>query len=190
MVLPKIVLTRVLRVEHRRSVAEEVALVGAVVDCIGAVGRVFDAEIAREAATSDKIFSVAAASAVVEARRQSAETAPIDADIAALLQRIAAFGLDVDDAGGAQAELCRQRAGDQRERADETRVEHVAETGNPVRQDDAVDPVLDVGVLVAHVNVAVHGAVGRNAGRLQQHRVDRRVRALRQGIDEGAVHVE
>ena len=39
--------------------------------------------------------------------RYRAETAAVDADAAALLQRIAARGLDIDDAGGAQAELRR-----------------------------------------------------------------------------------
>src|ERR1019366_2552208 len=104
-----------LRIEHRRGVAEKVALVSAVVNRIVAVGRIFDAEIAGEPATADEIFCVAGAAAVVEARRQGAETATVDADTTALLQRIAALGLDVDDAGGPQAELCRQCAGDQGE---------------------------------------------------------------------------
>ena len=159
-------------------------------DRIVAVGRIFDAEIAGEAAAGEKILGVAAASAVVEARRQGAETAAVDADAAALLQRIAALGLDVDDAGGAQAELRRQRAGDQRQAAGEIGIEHMTEAGNAVRQNDAVDAVLYVGVLVAHVDVAIDGTVLRNARRLQQHGVDRRVGALRQRLDEGAVHIE
>ena len=157
-----------LRIEHRRGVAEKVALIGAIVDRTIAVGRVFDAEIAGEAAAVEEIFGVAAAPAVFEARRQGAETAAVNADAAALLQRIAALGLDVDDAGGAQAELRRQRAGDQRQAADETGIEHVTEAGNAIGQNDAVDPVLHVGVLVAHVDVAIDGAILRNAGRLQQ----------------------
>ena len=66
----------------------------------------------------------------------------------------------------------------------------MAEAGYAIGQDDPIDTVLHIGVLVAHVNVAVHGAVGRNTGRLQQDGVDRRVGALRQGFDEGAIHVE
>ena len=89
-------------------------------DRIVAVGRIFDAEIAGKAATGDKIFRVANAAAVVEARRHGAETAAIDTDIATLLERIAALGLDVDDAGGAQTELRRQRPGDQRETSRQT----------------------------------------------------------------------
>ena len=63
-----------------------------------------------------------------------------------------------------QAELRRQRAGDQREAAGEAGVEDVTEAGNAVGKDDAVDPVLHVGVLIAHVDVAIHGAILRNAG--------------------------
>ena len=58
-----------LRIEHCRGVAEEVALVGAVMDRIITVSRILDAEITGEAATGDKIFRVAATPAVVEARR-------------------------------------------------------------------------------------------------------------------------
>ena len=46
------------------------------------------------------------------------ETAAVDADTAALLQRITARRLDIDDAGGAQAKLCGQRTGNQGEAAD------------------------------------------------------------------------
>src|ERR1019366_5311749 len=160
-----------LRIEHRRGVAEKVALVSAVVDRIVAVGRIFDAEIAGEPATADEIFGVAATAAVVEARRQGAKTAAVNTDAAARLQRIPALGLDVDDTGGAQAELRRQRPGDERERADEAGGKHMAEAGNAIGQDDAIDPVLHVSVLIAHVDVTIHGAILRNPGCLQQHSV-------------------
>ena len=87
-VLPKIVVTRVSWIEQRRGVAEEIALVGVVVDRIVAGGRILDAEIAGEAAAGDEIFRVAGPAAVFEARREGAEAAAVDADAAALLQAL------------------------------------------------------------------------------------------------------
>src|SRR5581483_9218567 len=89
--------------------------------------------------TAYEILRRAEAPAIVEARCQRLEAAAIDADLAALRERVATLGLDVDNTGGAQAILCRQRAGDQRQVADEIRREHMAEAGNAVGQRDAVD---------------------------------------------------
>src|SRR5208283_229171 len=75
-----------LRVQDRRGIAEEVTLVGTVVDRIVAVGRILNAEITGEAETSDKIFRCSDPATVFEARRHGAETAAIDTDAAALLQ--------------------------------------------------------------------------------------------------------
>ena len=118
------------------------------------------------------------------------ETAAVDADAAALLQRVTARRLDVDDAGGAQSKLCGQRTGNQREAADETSAENMAEAGNAVGEGDSVDAILHVGVLIAHMDVAIDGAILRNAGRLQQDRVEWCIDAPRQCFDKRAIHVE
>ena len=179
-----------LRVEHGRRITEEVALIRPVVDRVVAVGRILDAEIAGEAEARDKVLGIASATAVFEARTYRAETAAVDADAAALLQRIAARGLDIDDAGGAQAELRGQRTGNQREAADKIGAENTAEARNTIREGDAVDAVLHIGVLIAYVDVAIDGAILRNAGRLQQDGVEWRVGARGQCFDERSVHVE
>ena len=118
------------------------------------------------------------------------ETAAVDADAAALLQRITARGLDIDDAGGAQAKLRGQRTGNQREAADKIGAENTAEARNTVGEGDSVDAVLHVGVLIAHVDVAIDGAILRNAGRLQQDGVEWRIGAPRQCFDKRSIHVE
>jgi hypothetical protein len=58
-----------------------------------------------------------------------------------------------------------------------------------VRQHDAVDAVLQVGVLVAHVQLAACGRVLRDAGSLQQRLVERGVGPLRQRLKELLTHL-
>ena len=55
-------------IQNRRRITEEVALVGPVVDRAVAVGRIFDAEIAGEAAAREEIFRAASTATVFEAR--------------------------------------------------------------------------------------------------------------------------
>ena len=85
----------------------------------------------------------------------------------------------------AQAELRRQRAGDQRNGADQAGVQNAAEAGDAVRQHHAVDAELHIGVIVADVEAAAGRGILRHAGRLQQHLLDRRIGALRQRVDGG-----
>ena len=177
-------------VEQGRRVAEEITLPRAVVDRVAARGRIFDAEIAGEGAAGDEILRAANAAAVFEAWRQRAEASAIHADTAALFERGAAFGLDIHDTGGAKTELRGQRAGDQREIADKAAVQDVAETGDTVRQRDAVDAILHIAMLVAHVDVAAGSRILSHARRLQQHFVDRSFGALRQAFDGRPIHGE
>lgn len=58
-----------------------------------------------------------------------------------------------------QTVLGRQRACDQRHVADEIRLQNRAETLNAFRKKNAVDTVLRVGVLVAHVQIAARGGI-------------------------------
>ena len=94
---------------------------------------------------------------------------------------------DVDDARGAQAVLRRQGAGEQRKRVGEPGRQDLAEQGQPFRQLNAVEPVLQAAVVAAHMDLAE--AVLHHAGRAQQHLVQRRVLALRGVLDGGAAEV-
>ena len=149
-----------------------------VVNCDDARGGIFDSDIAAQKAAGDEILGVADRPAIFEARREIGEAAAINADLAAAVEG-AAFGGDVDDAGRVQAVLRGQRAVDHRDIADQAAVEHLAEAGNAVWQQHAVDPVLHVGVFVAQMQRAAGRRILRKSGRLQQNFFDRSVVALR-----------
>ena len=110
--------------------------------------------------------------AIFEARLDGAAAAAVEADAAGIVEGIGAGG-DVDQADRAHAELGRQRAGDQRDGADQAGVQDAAEAGDAVGQHDAVDAELQVGVIVADVEEAARRGILRHAGRLQQHFLDR-----------------
>ena len=94
---------------------------------------------------------------------------------------------DVDKRGGAQPILRRQSAGDERHRAREAGLHQLRKAGDAVRQKNAVDAILHIGVLVADVEIAAGGGILRHAGRLQQNFFERRLIALRQRLDRRAV---
>src|ERR1700679_2358017 len=114
---------------------------------------------------------------IFETRLNRAVTAAIHADGAAVVEKIAARG-DVDETHRSQPVFGRQSAGDQRHAADKTAVEDTAEPGNTVRQQYPVDPVLNVGVIVADTQQAAGCGILRDAGGLQQYLLDRRIGAL------------
>ena len=89
---------------------------------------------------------------------------------------VAGLGLDVHHAGGLEPILRRQRTGDQRHAVGKAGLERLAEHRQPLRQFDAVEPVLHVGMLAAQVDLAE--TVLRHAGGLEQHLVERRVVSL------------
>jgi hypothetical protein len=76
-----------------------------------------------------------------------------------------------------------QGAGEQRQIPDNAGVEDLPEGADAVGQHDAVDAVLQVGVLVAHMQFAARRRILGHARKLQQHLVQRRVVALRQRLD-------
>ena len=67
--------------------------------------------------------------------------------------------------------------------ADQRGIEKRAEAGNAVRQHDAVDADLHIGVLVADVKAAAGGGILRHAGRLQEYLFDRLIVAPRKRLD-------
>ncbi len=170
------------RIDDGGEIDEALALIGVVVDRAAAGRRVLDAEIAAEVAAGDEILRLANGAAVFEARRHGAVAAAIDADAAAVVEGIR-LGLDIEHAGGAQAVLRRQRAGEQRHAADDPGVDDLPERADAVREHDAVDAVLQVGVLVADMQRAAGGGILGHAGRLQQHLVERRIGSLRHRLD-------
>ncbi len=106
--------------------------------------------------------------------------AAVDTDLAAALE--AALGGDVDDPGGPQAVLGRQRAGDQVDVAGEAGAEGLAEHGDALRQDHVVQPVLDVGVVAPDVQLSER--VLHHPRGLQDHLVERDVLAAGQDVHQ------
>ncbi len=104
---------------------------------------------------------------ILDARLDLAVAAAIEGNRPAALN--AALGRDIDDPGGAQAVLGRQGAGDQRHPIRQPGTQGLAEYRKALRQNDAVDPVLNAVVLAADMQLAI--AVLRHAGRLQHHLV-------------------
>ncbi len=91
-----------------------------------------------------------------ETRRDGAMAAAIDADPAGVVEGVRP-GLDVQHARRAQAVLRRQCAGQERQAADDAGVEDLPEGTDTVRQHDAVDAKLKIGVLVADMELAARG---------------------------------
>ena len=139
--------------EQRRHIAEEFALFGVIVKRVETRRRVFNPQSVPIAAQGCEILRVADGAAIVEARRDRLAAAAIDADAAG--RRGKGSAGDVDDAGGPQTILGRQSAGEQGQPADETRVQDGAKARDALGQHEAVDPVLDIGVFVAHMEARI-----------------------------------
>ena len=144
--------------------------------------RIFDSQVAAEIASGYEVLGLSDRAAIFETRRDRAVAAAIDADAAGVVEGVR-LGLDVQHASRAQAVLRRQRAGQQCQAADDAGVEDLPEGADAVGQHDAVDAILKIGVLVAHMQFAACGRILRDAGHLQQHLVQRRIVALRQRLD-------
>jgi hypothetical protein len=89
--------------------------------------------------------------------------------------------VDVDDTGGAIAVLRRQRASEHVELARNTRVQDLTESAECFGDEDAVDAVLQVGMIAAHMQLTER--VLHEPGCLQQHLVQGRRFALRKVLD-------
>lgn len=164
------------------EIGKPFALIGMIVDRVVGGRRIFEAEIAAEVASGNEILGAADRTTPLGIGRDRLVAAAIDADLAGVVEG-ARFGLDVDDAGGAQAVLCRQRAGDQRKIAYNAGVENLAERTDAIGQHDAIDAVLNIGVFVADMQITARRGVLTHARCLQQHSVERGILALRQGFD-------
>ena len=159
---------------------EAVPLLGAVMQRIGTAIGGFDAQRIRGVVARDEVVEAAVRAAVIEARRDLAVAAAIDADLAAFVEQ-AGLGLHVDDAGGAVAIFGRQGAGDQLHRFRQPRIEGLSEHGYAFGNDDAVQAVLQAIVLAADMQLAE--GILRGAWRLEDDLIEQRVLAARLGLD-------
>ena len=152
------------RAQDRADLARRVEQVFKVAEAVPLLGRVVDRVVWRRLRDADVVLDVVAGEIVVEApERAPVLRARLDPGVAAAVHadiparpKSPALGLDVHDAGGAQAELGGQRAGDKLDRIGEAGAQAaaLAEQAHPIGQGDAVDAVLHVAVLVANVEHA------------------------------------
>src|SRR5215831_6697874 len=91
--------------------------------------RVLQVDVALEETSGEKVLRLPGGAAVLDERRECAAAAAINADIAGIVEGVAAR-LDVEDPGCAQPVLRRQRTSDQREIADQRGVEERAEAAD------------------------------------------------------------
>ena len=164
-------------IEQIGEVAEALGLLRCIVDRAARRGRVLDADVVAQERTCDKVAERPLGAAQFGVGLAVAAAAAEHPHAAAVLKRIA-LGADVDDCCRAVAVLRWQCAGQDADAVGEARLERLAEAADRLRDDDAVDPVLDVGVVAAHVQLAI--GVLHDAGRLQDDLVDRRAVAERQ----------
>ncbi len=148
--------------------------------------RIFEAEVVTHQAARGENLPLPALGAIFEEGLTGRVAAAVERDIAA--RRVGRRARDnVDKPRRAQPILRRQRAGDERQRADEARVHDLREAGHAVGQQDAIDPILQIGVLVADMQAAARRRILRDARGLQQHLVERRLIALRKRLYRRAV---
>ncbi len=169
-------------VEVVREVSKAVGLFGLIVDRIRVGGRCFDAQVVLEQRAGDVIREVARHATQIAIDLLRVVAAAHDAEMAALVEGTA-FAVDGHDARRAIAVLGRERAGNQADLVGEAHLQRLSEAADGFRDDDVVDPVLKVAVVAANVQRSV--GVLHDAGRLQEHLVQRRVVARRQILNVG-----
>ena len=142
---------------------------------------VFQTLIALKIASGDEVLGIPYAAAEIKAWADSPPAAAIEIKPAAGLELF--FGGHINDACGAKAVLRRQNPVEQNQAVDKFRFQHRPQRRHAVRQLHAIEAVLNVGVLVAHVEVGVADRrIGGHARCLQQNLVEAGVLALRQGV--------
>lgn len=168
-------------VDQVGQIGEALALMGFVMEGVEAVDRVFQAILVLVVIAADEPAQTPAAAPQRGVGVDGAVGARGDADAAAIAELGPILGGDVDHRSGAVAELCRQCAIEQLEVLDDARLQALAEARDGFGNDHAVDAVLQVGVVAAHVDAAV--GILYHARRLQQDLIEWRRRAERQAID-------
>ena len=173
-------------VDDAGDLGQPVPLVGVVVDRRERRGRILDAEAVVDVLAGREVVDRAGAAAVREGGLRVVARAAGDGDFGAGIGRARLHG-DVDDARGMQAVLRGQGARQQRHLVGVARRQDVVEQRQALGQLHAVEPVLDVAVIAAHVDLAE--AVLDDAGRAQQHLVQGRALAQRDVADGALAEV-
>jgi hypothetical protein len=142
--------------------------------------RIIDADAVVQELAGEKVVDLAGATAVGEGRLRIVARTAGDGYVGAGIGAARLHG-DVDDARRLQAVLCGQGAGEQRQLLGVARHQDVVEQRQALRQLHAVEPVLHVAHVAAHMDLAE--AVLHHTGCAQQHLVQRRVLAQRHVVD-------
>src|SRR4029077_10489707 len=112
----------------------------------------------------NQVIDLAGRAAIGKARQESLPLPAVKRDLSPRLER-SAPRLDIDDARRAIAVFGGERAGDESAPTRETTVETLREAADRLRNDDAIDPVLQIPVVAAPMQLAE--GVLRDARRLQ-----------------------
>ena len=106
--------------------------------------------------TRNEVFRVTDAATVVEAWRERLMAAAVEADFA--IRRCITSANNIEQAGRAQPVLRGQGAGKQRYLCDKIRVDKGAQSRHTLRNDDAIDPGLNVRVFASDVKIGIGGS--------------------------------
>ena len=142
------------RVEEVGEVAEGRTLVAGIVDRGRPGSRWLDAAIGVQVLGRDEVAELVLRAAVLEARLLGVSLSAVEVHVAAIVEQ-AVLGLDVDDSSGAQAELGRQRPGEQADALGEARAQRLPESRDSFGKLDAIDSVLKIGMVAANVELPV-----------------------------------
>ncbi|MNS48710.1 hypothetical protein D3C72_812920 [compost metagenome] len=158
-------------VDQIGQVGKGLALVGIVMQRLACAGGVLQPDLVLVVVAGQEPAPAALVAPPGGIRVDLAERAAGDARAAAVTQLGATAGRDIDHCGGAFTELGRQGAIHQADALDGAGIQGLAEAGDRFGQQYAVDAVLQVGVVAAHVHAAV-GVLDHARG-LQQHLAER-----------------
>ncbi|MCY1170076.1 hypothetical protein D9M73_101350 [compost metagenome] len=158
----------IILVQRVVDIDEALILVGLIMQRGAATIDRLDPDIAVLVAAGDEIIGFARGAAIIEARLDRVVGATIKRHFAAIFEAI--LGGDVDNARRAQPILRGQCAGAQIEPFDQPRAQRLPEYGDAFGQDRAVDAILQVVMVVAHVKLAA--AILHHARQLQQDLVE------------------
>ena len=122
-------------------------------DGVALRGGVLDADVVVQPGAGDEVAEGALRSRQLGIGLAVAAAAAEHADRAAVVERVA-LGADIDHRRGAVSVLGRQRTGEEAEAIGHARLERLTEAADRLGDDDAVDAVLDVRVIAAHVQLA------------------------------------
>ena len=149
-------------------------------DRVGGARRILDPNSVVQVTPGDVIIQLPRYTAVLKTRHDRVEASAIDGCVA-LLENSAALRMDVDYAGIAKSELCRQRAGNERNIVRETGFQYLSKTRNTFRDKHVVDAVLQICMFAADVKLSER--ILRDTGETQQSLVKRRVFTFRLGAE-------